>query len=52
MNPKFLLAHAVSLTSIGNLVPGCQEFLVALIETIVGLVKKYEVLLGAWCGND
>ncbi len=30
----------VRLTPIGNLVPGYQEFLVALSETIVGLVKK------------
>jgi hypothetical protein len=30
----------VLLTPIGNPVPGCQEFLVAPNETIVGLIKK------------
>ena len=36
--------HTVRLTSIGNPVPGYQEFLVAHIETIVGLVKKIRSL--------
>jgi hypothetical protein len=36
----YQIFSTVRLTSIGNPVPGCQEFLVAPNETIVGLVTK------------
>jgi hypothetical protein len=36
--------NTVRLTPIGNSVPGYQEFIVALIETIVGMVIKIRCL--------
>jgi hypothetical protein len=42
----------VCLTSVGNPLPGYQEFQIATRETIVGQAKKIEVSPGAWFSDD
>jgi hypothetical protein len=42
----------VRLTSVGNPLPGYQEFQIAPSDTIVGQPEKIEVSPGAWISDD